>query len=179
MKKWFSNYTAVLLAIVTVILGIIFVPKIPDLFDDGKPKLIIGEAEGAVGSTIEIPVEIKNNPGTWGGQIIIDFDSTDLIFVSADIGTAYETCAVNLADEKGNMDSVVIIAEHKINYEDNKSVLVNSYENGNVVMLKFMIKANALKGEHKITINSETNFCDANANLVENFEFENGTITVE
>lgn len=163
-KSLIFTIVAVVLAIATLIVGALLIFQ-----NFAEPTVVIGSAKGLTNDVVEIPITIKNNPGIWGGQIIVDYDSKSLDFDAFVNGDAFEQCLVN---DTG--DNVAILVTHTVT---NKG-LENSKNNGEITTLKFKIKPASKKGQIDIKFNSETNFCNADQDLIE-FKLENGFITVK
>ncbi len=163
-KKRFLSILAIFgaiclaIALVTVIVGTHFKGI-------GVTKVSLGSAKGVSGDVVEIPLKIKNNSGIWGGQIIIDYDSDNLSFVSASNGKVFDVCNVNDAG-----DCVAILAT--------QSGFENSKNNGVIATLKFKVKISADKGTQSLKFNSDTNFCNADEEMIE-LVLKDGTITVK
>lgn len=152
--------TAVVLAIATIAVGVLLIVK-----NIGETTVSLGDSKGINGDIVEIPLTIEKNHGIWGGQIIIDYDSDNISFISIENGTVFEGCEVN---DTG--DSVALLAT--------QTLLKNTDKNGVIATLKFKIKANTDDGEHKLTFNSETNFCNEDEEMVE-VGFNDGKIIVK
>lgn len=163
-KNTIYTVIAVVLAVVTLTVGVLLILK-----NIGEPEVSIGSAKGLVGDFVEVPVKIENNPGIWGAQIIVEYDSKFLTFDSFSAGTVFEQCEANGAD--GN---VAVLATHSVT----KDGLKNTSDDGTIITLKFKIKVTATDGEQELKFNSDTNFCDANDTLID-VKFNNGYITVK
>ncbi|MBQ4546680.1 MAG: InlB B-repeat-containing protein [Oscillospiraceae bacterium] len=61
-----------------------------EVIPEDAPTIIIGEASGKPGETVEVPVVLKNNPGIASIKLSIDYDSDVLEVVSATISDAYK-----------------------------------------------------------------------------------------
>lgn len=133
-------------------------------------KISIGSGKGSTGDTVEIELDINNNPGIWGGQIIIDYNYINLSFESVSNGTVFESCEAN---DTGKC--VVLVVTHTITSD---SQLKNSTADGIVATLKFKVKTGATKGSYDLTVNSESNFCNAKEEMVA-LTFDSGTIKVK
>lgn len=155
---------AIVLAIATITVGVLLIVK-----NMGDPQLSVGNAKGIAGDTVEVPIILDKNPGIWGGQLIVDYDSDNFSFVSISSGGIFDFCEAN---DTG--DSVAILA-YKLS---TKAELDNTKEDGVVATLKFKIKSSAKNGNHKISVNSSTNFCNAKEEIVE-IAFVDGSIKVK
>lgn len=163
MKKHVKIYIAVLLAIVIAVAAWLTVKCIKNNFGDTVVTL---EGTTALsGDTIKIPFAISKNHGLWGGQIKINYDTSAFEFVSCAKGDVFDECEVN-----SNIGSVNLIV--------NQTALANTKEDGLVADLNFKIKSYAKSGDYKISFDTETNFCNADAEMQEVL-FEGCTITVK
>lgn len=160
MKKNFIFSIVVVLAIATITLGVLLIFK-----NIGDCSVSIGNQKALAGDTVSIPITIKKNHGIWGGQIIIDYDSDNLNFVSASNGTVFDVCNVN---DTG--DCIAILAT--------QSGFENSKNNGVIATLNFNVKSSADKGTQNLKFNSDTNFCNADEEMIE-LVLKDGTITVK
>lgn len=159
-KNLLFNIVAIVLAAATIAVGVILIFK-----KTGDTTVSLGDTKGISGDIVEIPLAIENNHGVWGGQIIVDYDSDNLSFVSIENGTVFNGCEVNDAGE-----CIAILVT--------QSKLENSHEDGVIATLKFKIKTSADDGTYNLDFNQETNFCDKDENMVEP-EFKGGKITVK
>ncbi len=151
---------AVVLAIATIAVGVLLIMK-----NTGDTIVYLGNAKGINGDVVEIPLSIENNKGMWGGQILIDYDSDTLSFVSIEDGTVFDECVVN-----DTSDCVAILVT--------QSKLENSSKNGDIATLKFKIKVSADDGVHSLDFNKDTNFCNAKEEIIEP-GLKGGKITVK
>lgn len=117
------------------------------------------------GDNVKVPLSIKNNPGLFGGQVIINYDKDVFEFVSCTSGDVFDRCDSN--DEIGMLCLLV-------NSSEPKDVNVD----GLVATLNFKIKDLAKDGDYKIVFDEETNFCNIDAELQE-VVFVNATVTVK
>ena len=131
----------------------------------GDATVSFGSKKAIAGDTVEMPFSIDKNPGIWGGQIILNYDSDALSFVSCSNGDVFDECEVN--DDNG---SLVILV--------NQAELEDTDKNGVVATVSFKVKVSADKGDYDITFDSETNFCNVTEVMVEPI-LEKGTITVK
>ena len=120
----------------------------------GITKIYIDNAKGTSGDFVEVPINIKNNHGLWGGQLIIDYDSDNFSFISVETGNVLDECEVN---DTG--DSVVVLAT--------QSKLSDSKKNGEIATIKFKIKVGADRGAYNLAINDDSNFCNVNEEIVD------------
>lgn len=159
-KKLLFPIVAIILAIATITVGVLLI--IQNMADC---EVVIGQESALAGDTVSIPVTIKNNPGIWGGQIIIDYDSKNLSFLSMTGGTVFDECQVNDTGE-----NVAILVT--------QSALKDSKADGEIAVLSFKVKESAKKGAKKITFNDESNFCNIDQKMIEPV-LKDGKITVK
>ena len=159
-KNLIYTIIAVVLAIATITVGLL------SIFQNiGDTTITIGTAKAMTGDVVEIPVSIEKNHGIWGGQILIDYDSDNLSFVSVSKGTVFDECEIN---DAGGCVALLVT----------QSALKNTNNNGDIVILKFKVKVSADKGEQSLSFNNETNFCNADEEIGEPV-LKGGKITVK
>lgn len=56
-------------------------------YDSSKPNLVIGTVEYTGGGNVTVPISVGNNPGLWGANFQVEYDSS-LTFVSATAANA-------------------------------------------------------------------------------------------
>lgn len=159
-KNLCFTIVAIVLAIVTIAVGALLIVK-----NIGDTRVSLGSAKGVSGDVVEIPLTIKKNHGIWGGQILIDYDSDNLSFVSIENGTVFDECEVN---DVNNCVAILVT----------QSKLENSSKNGDIATLKFKIKVSADDGVYNLDFNKDTNFCNAKEEIIEP-ELKGGKITVK
>ncbi len=159
-NKFVFTIVAIVFAIAIIVVGIFLIFK-----NSGDTTISIGNAKALSGDTVEIPLTIEKNHGIWGGQILIDYDSSNLSFLSIENGEVFDECQVNDAG-----DCVAVLVT--------QSVLEDSRKDGLIATLKFKIKVSAKDGEHSLKFNDETNFCNADEEMIEP-ELKGGKITVK
>lgn len=131
-----------------------------------KGKILIGDIEATVGSIVEIPIEIKQNPGIWGGQIILSYDTKLLDYVNFDVGNVFDECNVNVKP-----DGTVYCVATNSKTEDVRA-------NGTIATLKFVVKPAAKGKTVKIDISDKSNFTNLEEMLIEP-SMQSGKIKVE
>lgn len=128
-------------------------------------KISLEDADGLAGDTIKLPFSISDNCGLWGGQVIINYDSSAIEFESCTNGVVFDMCDYN--DNKGQLSLVVT------QFDEN-----DTKDNGLIATLNFKIKDIADDGEYKISFDTNTNFSNIEGELKE-ISFEDCTITVK
>lgn len=111
--------------------------------------------EDPLSSIIEIPIEIKRNPGVWGGQIILKYDTKVLEYSDFACGDVFDECNVN-----AKSDGTIYCVATNSKADDIRT-------NGIVVTLKFIPKPKTKGKIAKIEISDKTNFTNIDENLVE------------
>lgn len=107
----------------------------------GKTVLKIESQKVIPGNEISLPITIEKNHGFFSGQIIIEYDSGALEFISCENGEVFDEC---FTYKPTGEDSIVIIVEQTTKLE-------NTDINGVVAMLKFKVRASAKKGTYPIS----------------------------
>ena len=125
----------------------------------------IGDATALAGDTVKLPFSMEGNSAVWGGQVIINYDSSAFEYVSCSNGELFDFCEDN--DNKGQLAIVVTQMDDK-----------NTDKNGLVATLNFKVKTTADDGEYTISFDKETNFSNIEGELKEVF-YDNGTVTVK
>lgn len=131
----------------------------------GDPTVSINSKSAKAGEMVEISLSVDKNPGIWGGQVILKYDSDALSFDSYSNGKVFDRCDCN--DDSGTLTLLLTQAELK-----------NAKKNGRAAIIRFKINDNAAKGDYNISFNKDTNFCNADEKLIEP-TLENGTVTVK
>ena len=128
-------------------------------------KISLEDATGLAGDTINLPFSISENSGIWGGQILINYDSSAIEFESCTNGVVFDMCDYN--DNKGQLSLVVMQLEEK-----------DTKDNGLIATLNFKIKDVADDGEYEISFDAATNFSNIQGEL-QDVSFEGCTVTVK
>lgn len=163
MKKLLFKICIVVLIVAIISVGTFFTVKYIKN-NIGDTVVSLESTTALAGDTIKIPFSISKNNGLWGGQIKINYDENAFEFISCAKGDVFDECEVN--SNKGSVNLIV-----------NQTVLANTKEDGLVASLNFKVKNLAKNGDYEISFDSETNFCNADAEIQEVI-FEKGTITV-
>lgn len=148
MKKLFFALVSIILVISMLLTGC-----------SSRTSISIGKGKGSSGEFVEVKIKMNNNVGLWGGQLIVDYDYANFTFVSVTNGTVFETCESNDTGE-----NVILVLTHKVTAQ---SSLENTVKDGTVATLKFKIKTGVSKGKYAITINDESNFCNASEEMID------------
>ena len=127
------------------------------------PTMTVESISGAPGETIEVAVELENNPGISSAVLKIDYDETRLTLISATIGEKFNAGAFTNI----NLPYVTFVRSNDV------------AENTVLLSLSFEIKGDAVKGEAYVTVLYEegdiTNYNEEDVN----FEVVPGIISVE
>ena len=114
-------------------------------------SVVVGSAEGKVGDTISIPVEIKNNPGIVSIKLAVAYDATQLELVDVEAGSFGSTEGEVPTLSFGPTENNPFI----INWIDPVAE-VNNKEVGNLAVLNFKIKEGA-EGTSAISVSCNPN----------------------
>ncbi len=152
-KKLIAKIIAILLSICVVIFGTIFTVKYIKN-NVGDTVLYFENQTALKGDVVKLPLYVNKNHGIWGGQLIIKYDASNFEFVSCANGNVFDECEIN--DNSGMVNIIV-----------NQTELNNAIQNGLVLTLNFKIKETALKGDYNITFDTQTNFCDKDAETMD------------
>ncbi len=170
-SKFFSNIKKkigidaliiISLAIVTLILGIMLLVV---NFCGGDPQISVGSATVKVGETVDIPIKFNNNPGTWGANIIIEYDDENLSIVSYESNDVYAICNANAADGE-----LVILAEPQKDEESSKD--------GAILTVKFKAKISSEAGEYQLKFSDDCEVINSGLEFVD-INYKNGKIVIK
>ncbi len=164
MKKLIFKICIVVLIVAIISVGTFFTVKYIKN-NIGDTVISLEGTTALAGDTIKIPFSISKNHGLWGGQIKINYDEKAFEFISCANGDVFDECEVN-----NNTGSVNLIV--------NQTVLANTKEDGLVASLNFKVKNLAKNGNYEISFDSETNFCNADAETQEVI-LESTTVTIK
>lgn len=107
----------------------------------GKTILQIESQKVIPGNEISIPITIDKNHGFFNGQIILEYDSGALEFISCENGEVFDECT---AYRPNGEDSIIIVVEQTAKLE-------NTEVDGVVAMLNFKVRESAKKGTYPIS----------------------------
>lgn len=134
------------------------------------PTFVVGEVVGRAGKTVDVTVEIKNNPGIVSAAFDISYDRDKLELTGVSDGGLLPNFSKSQDFE---------IDPYHVNWEDSTAEL-NNTENGILVTFTFKVKDTCKSGDvAEIIINyDENNVYDVNMTNVK-FHVVNGSVTVD
>lgn len=127
--------------------------------------LEISSHTASVGDTVSVTVDFKENPGIWGIQLILDYDSSALEYVSYTEGELFPDYEVHPTE--GQIRALALPKD-----------LNNATESGTVVKYNFKVKNGTKAGDYEIKVNGTTSICNADEVTVSP-KIVNGKITVK
>ena len=139
------------------------------VFADGNPVITVQSVAETAGSTVNISVTIKNNPGILGATLKFSYDD-NLTLLNASSGEAFSALTMT---KPGNLSSPCNFVW------DGQDLNDDDIKDGNVITLKFAINENTAAGT-KCMINvsyDSGDIVDKNLSAI-NPELVNGCITV-
>jgi len=135
-----------------------------------SPILCVSSAQTAAGQTVEIKISLENNPGIVSMRLALDYDSDALQLVSVEdkgiLGTSVH------GDDLNSTSYMLCWA--------NDTSTSNYFNNGTLVVLRFLVKKGTLSGNYPIRVsydNYDYDIFDVNFNTVD-FNISNGIISV-
>lgn len=139
------------------------------VFADGNPVITVQSVAETAGSTVNIAVTIKNNPGILGATLKFSYDD-NLTLLNASSGEAFSALTMT---KPGNFSSPCNFVW------DGQDLNDDDIKDGNVITLKFAVDENTAAGT-KCMINvsyDSGDIVDKNLSAI-NPELVNGCITV-
>ena len=139
------------------------------VFADGNPIITVQSVAETAGSTVNIAIAIKNNPGILGATLKFTYDD-NLTLVNATPGDAFSTLTMT---KPGNFLSPCNFVW------DGQDLSNDDIKDGNIVVLKFTVNENTVAGT-KCMINvsyDSGDIVDRNLSAV-NPELVNGCISI-
>lgn len=128
----------------------------------------IDSVSGKPGDTVDVNVNIKNNPGIIGAIITLTYDD-ELTLEKAVSGEAFES--LSFAKSKN------LTSPCKFSW-DASDLMPEDIKDGTILTLSFKIADNAAPGEKSINVSYEDgDIIDYDLNLID-FEITNGSVTV-
>lgn len=162
MRKRINSITAVVLACCLAVCGI-------NVTAADKGKVTVGDISGKPGDTVEVTVNLPQNPGIVSLYLGIEYDQ--------------EVLKLNSASDAGllpdYMAGLVSNYPFAISWES-ASAVENLTGTGTLATLSFTISEEAEPGEYEITVGQYTNNTPYDVDLNDvDFIYQPGTITVE
>jgi len=103
------------------------------VIDQNAPMIMVDTVNGKAGETVKVTVSMKNNPGIWGMDLVVNYDKTQLTLASVTNGTVFSSSEWT----QGNLSGDKCI----LSYE--ASGLDNITTNGVLAALEFAVNKNA------------------------------------
>lgn len=132
-------------------------------YADNEFTLTIGEVKAKAGATVEVDVTISGNPGIWGAEFRIRYDSRSLNLTEVVSGNVFETSQGDYSYNEGGQLNNIGTTETYISYyggDDFKDISTD----GVLCTLKFYVNASAEAAVYNIdAVLTEDSFFDADA----------------
>lgn len=132
-------------------------------YADNEFTLTIGEVKAKAGATVEVDVTISGNPGIWGAEFRIRYDSRSLNLTEVVSGNVFEASQGDYSYNEGGQLNNIGTTETYISYyggDDFKDISTD----GVLCTLKFYINASAEAAVYNIdAVLTEDSFFDADA----------------
>ena len=126
-----------------------------------------GSASGKAGDTVDVDINVKNNPGITALRLEIGYSSQDLELIEIADNSLFDS---PVSYSQSMTDNPVVISWHSTKSDD-------VWENGTFATLRFRIKEGAKTSQVTLSYDPEDVFDNQFTN--KNFSVENGTVTVE
>ncbi len=125
-----------------------------------KPTIMVNSAIGNPGETVEVQLEVKNNPGILGMVLTIEYDETAMRLVEVENGNAFSD-VLTMTPSKEIKSGMRFVW-------DGLELGKNDIKDGTILVLKFEIAETATVGErYAISFRSDDgDIVDSNLNLV-------------
>lgn len=114
--------------------------------DENDPQIIVNSTKASSGSVVEVTIEIKNNPGIWGLDAYVAYDTSVLTLTEVVNGEVFDDSALTI----GPLD----LPTYKLSYEN--TGFENTNTNGVLATLKFTVNEDAEVGTYPITVSYNT-----------------------
>ena len=131
---------------------------------NSEPTIIVSNEEGMVGSTVEVAIDLANNPGIICAQLTVNYNANALELVEVnDTGLL-----------PGQLHTPALASPYTLTWT-NGTAASDFTVNGTIVKLKFMIKEAAAIGEvYNITVSYDYDNYE-----IYNFNFDPITFTIQ
>lgn len=106
------------------------------------PVIKAKSARGTAGKTVRVEISVKNNPGMWGLDAVLNYDKSVMTLKDVENGTVFDDSAFT----KGNLES----DNYRLSYEN--SDIADITDDGVLAVLIFEIKDTAEKGNYPVTL---------------------------
>lgn len=159
-----------IVAIILTLIMVLSVVNVASVFAAAKPTITVETVEAAAGDTVNVKINISNNPGIWGLKITVNYDKNVLTLKDAVNGDFFDESEWT----KGASEKVPYTLSYGANDFNNITKA-----SGTLAILTFKIKDTAENGDYNITAEYEVgNIIDSNFNDIE-FAVINGKVTVK
>ena len=112
------------------------------VIDADTPVIKAKSARGTAGKTVRVEISVKNNPGMWGLDAVLNYDKSVMTLKDVENGTVFDDSAFT----KGNLESDSYI----LSYENPD--IADVTDDGVLAVLIFEIKDTAEKGNYPVTL---------------------------
>ncbi|MBE6606255.1 MAG: CHAP domain-containing protein [Ruminococcaceae bacterium] len=131
--------------------------------DENAPVIKVDNARGCVGNTVDVVINIENNPGIAVLGFNVNYDNSAMTLKSATLGEIFS------GELECNIASVPFVFNVYSGSE-------NKMKNGNLVTLQFEIKPDCSRGDYTISLSDleALNIDESNVS----FDIFNGTVEV-
>ena len=134
-----------------------------------SPTFIVENVSAQKGETVTVAVNVKNNPGILAMTLSLAYDESAMTLVSASNGEALAALTMTASR---NLTSGCKFGWDGVEISD------GDIADGEILVLTFQVKNNAVAGEYDIEISYNAgDIMDNNLNTL-SFNIENGTVTV-
>lgn len=103
------------------------------VLEQNSPQIIVGKVTARQGNKVQVTVELKNNPGIWGMDLVVDYDKSQLTLTSVTNGTVFTASEWT----PGNLSGGKYILSYEASGFDNITA------NGVLATLEFTVSENA------------------------------------
>ena len=134
MKK----VTAIILAVALLLMQIVMGVSASNV----DPTITIESMVAGPGESVSVKVEIDNNPGIWGMDLMISYDKTALTLTNVENGDFYQESEWT----KGKMDADVYVLSYEAGGFENVTT-----KSGTLAILTFMVNDDAVAGDHFVS----------------------------
>lgn len=119
-----------------------------------KGVLDFGSADAKPGDTVTVPVKFTKNPGIWGAQLSIVYDSKNLSVSACTNGEILDD--FNYHDDQSGVLRVLIT----------NSELENTKKDGLLCNLIFTVKDGAAAGDYELQVTNDSLICNVEEETV-------------
>lgn len=141
MKKLSKEKLIAIIGISILVIALVVAIVLLLVKNVGNTILKVESKNAIPGDEISIPITVEKNHGMYIGQIMVQYDSDSLEFLSCTNGEVFDQCTANSNDVE---DTIVIIAE--------QTGLENTDIDGVVATLNFRVRKSAKKGTYPISL---------------------------